>query len=198
MIWRKMVLQERIELSTSPLPRECSTTELLQRRRGCAPEWRSSATAMRRDQAARQSFPAFRANGDKSTAPRAPAERLPARYPARFGPRGNLGRGTCSDARGHSGKGARPARGRSLATQGKRGGRAAARQHASRSSGLTRGTLRPRLSAFSLREASVSLERQAGGREFLATVGCRAAGGRRDGGERLCWRRPGPLRRAAP
>ncbi len=29
----KMVLQERIELSTSPLPRECSTTELLQRRR---------------------------------------------------------------------------------------------------------------------------------------------------------------------
>ena len=37
-LWRKilnlfgeMVLQERIELSTSPLPRECSTTELLQR-----------------------------------------------------------------------------------------------------------------------------------------------------------------------
>ena len=29
----EMVLQERIELSTSPLPRECSTTELLQRRR---------------------------------------------------------------------------------------------------------------------------------------------------------------------
>jgi hypothetical protein len=28
-----MVLQERIELSTSPLPRVCSTTELLQRRR---------------------------------------------------------------------------------------------------------------------------------------------------------------------
>ncbi len=28
--FRKMVLQERIELSTSPLPRECSTTELLQ------------------------------------------------------------------------------------------------------------------------------------------------------------------------
>ena len=28
----EMVLQERIELSTSPLPRECSTTELLQRR----------------------------------------------------------------------------------------------------------------------------------------------------------------------
>jgi hypothetical protein len=27
-----MVLQERIELSTSPLPRECSTTELLQGR----------------------------------------------------------------------------------------------------------------------------------------------------------------------
>ena len=26
-----VVLQERIELSTSPLPRECSTTELLQR-----------------------------------------------------------------------------------------------------------------------------------------------------------------------
>ena len=25
-----MVLQERIELSTSPFPRECSTTELLQ------------------------------------------------------------------------------------------------------------------------------------------------------------------------
>ena len=36
-----MVLQERIELSTSPLPRECSTTELLQQRRpavGRAPE----------------------------------------------------------------------------------------------------------------------------------------------------------------
>ena len=30
-----MVLQERIELSTSPLPRECSTTELLQRRGAC-------------------------------------------------------------------------------------------------------------------------------------------------------------------
>ncbi len=29
-----MVLPERIELSTSPLPRECSTTELRQRRRG--------------------------------------------------------------------------------------------------------------------------------------------------------------------
>ena len=29
----RMVLQERIELSTSPLPRECSTTELLQRNR---------------------------------------------------------------------------------------------------------------------------------------------------------------------
>ena len=28
------MLQERIELSTSPLPRECSTTELLQRRGG--------------------------------------------------------------------------------------------------------------------------------------------------------------------
>ena len=28
----EVVLQERIELSTSPLPRECSTTELLQRR----------------------------------------------------------------------------------------------------------------------------------------------------------------------
>jgi hypothetical protein len=28
----KMVLPERIELSTSPLPRECSTTELRQRR----------------------------------------------------------------------------------------------------------------------------------------------------------------------
>ena len=29
-----MVLQERIELSTSPLPRECSTTELRQQARG--------------------------------------------------------------------------------------------------------------------------------------------------------------------
>ena len=29
-----MVLRERIELSTSPLPRECSTTELPQRRKG--------------------------------------------------------------------------------------------------------------------------------------------------------------------
>jgi hypothetical protein len=38
---KRMVLQERIELSTSPLPRECSTTELLQQRRpavGRAPE----------------------------------------------------------------------------------------------------------------------------------------------------------------
>ena len=32
---RKMVLRERIELSTSPLPRECSTTELPQHRREC-------------------------------------------------------------------------------------------------------------------------------------------------------------------
>jgi hypothetical protein len=32
-----MVLQERIELSTSPLPRECSTTELLQHLKGAAP-----------------------------------------------------------------------------------------------------------------------------------------------------------------
>ena len=30
----RMVLQERIELSTSPLPRECSTTELRQRANG--------------------------------------------------------------------------------------------------------------------------------------------------------------------
>jgi len=30
-----MVLQERIELSTSPLPRECSTTELLQLNARC-------------------------------------------------------------------------------------------------------------------------------------------------------------------
>jgi site-specific DNA recombinase len=29
-----MVLLERIELSTSPLPRECSTSELQQRREG--------------------------------------------------------------------------------------------------------------------------------------------------------------------
>ena len=33
-----MVLQERIELSTSPLPRECSTTELLQRPGARSPE----------------------------------------------------------------------------------------------------------------------------------------------------------------
>ena len=33
-----MVLQERIELSTSPLPRECSTTELLQHLRLAAQE----------------------------------------------------------------------------------------------------------------------------------------------------------------
>jgi hypothetical protein len=32
-----MVLQERIELSTSPLPRECSTTELLQHPGSAAP-----------------------------------------------------------------------------------------------------------------------------------------------------------------
>jgi hypothetical protein len=32
-----MVLPERIELSTSPLPRECSTTELRQRRFGKSP-----------------------------------------------------------------------------------------------------------------------------------------------------------------
>jgi hypothetical protein len=30
----RMVLLDRIELSTSPLPRECSTTELQQRRAG--------------------------------------------------------------------------------------------------------------------------------------------------------------------
>jgi hypothetical protein len=29
-VWRKLVLRERIELSTSPLPRVCSTTELPQ------------------------------------------------------------------------------------------------------------------------------------------------------------------------
>ncbi len=42
-----MVLQERIELSTSPLPRECSTTELLQRRllrRGMAAQPESCKT----------------------------------------------------------------------------------------------------------------------------------------------------------
>ena len=41
-----MVLQERIELSTSPLPRECSTTELLQRRvtlAVCLGAWRLSS-----------------------------------------------------------------------------------------------------------------------------------------------------------
>ena len=32
------MLQERIELSTSPLPRECSTTELLQPERGASKE----------------------------------------------------------------------------------------------------------------------------------------------------------------
>ena len=37
----RMVLRERIELSTSPLPRECSTTELPQRRAG----WLDPATA---------------------------------------------------------------------------------------------------------------------------------------------------------
>ncbi len=39
-----MVLQERIELSTSPLPRGCSTTELLQR------SGREPATAVARAQ----------------------------------------------------------------------------------------------------------------------------------------------------
>jgi hypothetical protein len=33
-----LVLQERIELSTSPLPRECSTTELLQHLRRASQE----------------------------------------------------------------------------------------------------------------------------------------------------------------
>ncbi len=39
------MLQERIELSTSPLPRECSTTELLQlyRKRGWKPQARVAA-----------------------------------------------------------------------------------------------------------------------------------------------------------
>lgn len=32
LFWEIMVLLERIELSTSPLPRECSTSELQQRR----------------------------------------------------------------------------------------------------------------------------------------------------------------------
>src|SRR5262249_52425581 len=36
-LWAGMVLPDRIELSTSPLPRECSTTELRQRRNGQAP-----------------------------------------------------------------------------------------------------------------------------------------------------------------
>ena len=38
LIREMMVLQERIELSTSPLPRECSTTELLQHPRLAAHE----------------------------------------------------------------------------------------------------------------------------------------------------------------
>ena len=41
-----MVLQERIELSTSPLPRECSTTELLQRR--CNGAWPLAWRVIRR------------------------------------------------------------------------------------------------------------------------------------------------------
>jgi hypothetical protein len=42
-VFSKMVLLERIELSTSPLPMVCSTTELQQRDRGCdtmlSPSW---------------------------------------------------------------------------------------------------------------------------------------------------------------
>lgn len=38
-LWRELVLLDRIELSTSPLPRECSTTELQQRR------WRRSSVS---------------------------------------------------------------------------------------------------------------------------------------------------------
>src|SRR5262245_11363763 len=48
--FRKMVLPDRIELSTSPLPRECSTTEL--RQRGKAAIAAILATGPKRRQAA--------------------------------------------------------------------------------------------------------------------------------------------------
>ena len=51
-----MVLQERIELSTSPLPRECSTTELLQRRAPGFPAWR---VIRRKDRAMQEAFGAL-------------------------------------------------------------------------------------------------------------------------------------------
>ena len=41
-----MVLRERIELSTSPLPRECSTTELPQRLGGPGPAGAGSRRAL--------------------------------------------------------------------------------------------------------------------------------------------------------
>ena len=44
---REMVLPVRIELTTSPLPRGCSTTELRQRRAGCENRgrWKTAASA---------------------------------------------------------------------------------------------------------------------------------------------------------
>jgi len=60
-----MVLQERIELSTSPLLRECSTTELLQRRVGCGEPratWRVNSRVQGRVQV--QTGPFFRHNLD--------------------------------------------------------------------------------------------------------------------------------------
>src|SRR5690348_17020920 len=68
-----MVLPDRIELSTSPLPRECSTTELRQRRVGSrrcnaggqvggrntrrASAWQGSTVALHRNIEAGLSFP---------------------------------------------------------------------------------------------------------------------------------------------
>jgi hypothetical protein len=53
------VLPDRIELSTSPLPRECSTTELRQRtgeRHGVQRDGEGHATVLARSQAARRSY----------------------------------------------------------------------------------------------------------------------------------------------
>ena len=79
--WRFLVLPVRIELTTSPLPRECSTTELRQRRAGCE---------LRRDAAANAAILAIRATaaqaavGTRQASLSGPSVGLPSRCPASY------------------------------------------------------------------------------------------------------------------
>src|SRR4051795_4507404 len=68
-----LVLPVRIELTTSPLPRECSTTELRQRRAGCE---------LRRDAAANAAILAIRATAAQAAVSPRQASRLPFRGPS--------------------------------------------------------------------------------------------------------------------